>query len=141
MSGPLTVYKGQGEYTLDFPRQEPRLKEKDKILIVEILGVDPLYIGSNGQDCMAEVEAASIVRSIDPNLDYISALDERSLIVTSRDDSGKYDYIYRAFFPKLGIPEDPVTGSANTMLAPYWGAMLGKKNLLLPIRHLLAVES
>jgi predicted PhzF superfamily epimerase YddE/YHI9 len=30
------------------------------------------------------------------------------------------------FAPAKGIPEDPVTGAAHCMLAPYWAKRLGK---------------
>ena len=33
----------------------------------------------------------------------------------------------RVFVDSFGIPEDPVTGSAYTQLAPYWASKLGSK--------------
>jgi predicted PhzF superfamily epimerase YddE/YHI9 len=37
--------------------------------------------------------------------------------------------VSRFFGPKLGVPEDPVTGSAHCELAPYWSSRLGKTTL------------
>ena len=37
-----------------------------------------------------------------------------------------YDFKSRYFAPWVGIPEDPVTGSAHTVLAPYWSQILQK---------------
>ena len=34
------------------------------------------------------------------------------------------------FAPRVGINEDPVTGSAHTLLTPYWAAQLGKTEML-----------
>ena len=48
------------------------------------------------------------------------------LIVTARSDDPQYDFVSRYFAPVKGIPEDPVTGSAHCMLAPYWAKRLGK---------------
>eukprot|EP00095_Tigriopus_kingsejongensis_P011802 maker-scaffold71_size417697-snap-gene-2.12 protein:Tk11802 transcript:maker-scaffold71_size417697-snap-gene-2.12-mRNA-1 annotation:"phenazine biosynthesis-like domain-containing" len=54
----------------------------------------------------------------------------RGVIVTmTGTPGGKYDFLSRYFAPWVGIPEDPVTGSAHTVLAPYWAEKLGKRNL------------
>ena len=70
-----------------------------------------------------------MLRTADPNLERVRELSERGLLLTAKDNSGQFDYIYRAFFPKLDIAEDPVTGAANTLLAPYWAEKLGKSSL------------
>lgn len=126
-SGPLKVSKNKDSYVLDFPVQPA--EDRAPRLIQSITNIDPVYCGSNGEDFMAVLPNARDVIDFKPDLDAISGLDERGFIVTAQDDSGQYDYIYRAFFPKLGIEEDPVTGSANTILTPYWGKALGKKAL------------
>ena len=41
------------------------------------------------------------------------------------DNVFDYDFQSRYFAPWVGIPEDPVTGSAHTVLAPYWHNQLG----------------
>jgi len=46
------------------------------------------------------------------------------------DSSGRvYDFVSRYFAPWVGIPEDPVTGSAHTVLASYWSSRLQKEDL------------
>lgn len=40
-----------------------------------------------------------------------------------------YDLYSRFFAPWAGIKEDPVTGSAHAVLAPYWSQVLNKKQL------------
>ncbi len=50
------------------------------------------------------------------------------VIITARGDS-KYDFVSRYFACYAGIDEDPVTGAAHCMLAPYWSAKLGKDAL------------
>lgn len=127
-SGPLAVTRNQTGYTLDFPLQPPISMPEYEKLIAQILGRVPEYIGSNGEDCMAVVDEATL-RTYSPNFEKISALMERGFLLTAQDGSGRYDYIYRGFFPKLNVPEDPVTGSANTCLAPYWAKRLNKTRL------------
>ncbi|MBX9744341.1 MAG: PhzF family phenazine biosynthesis protein [Chlamydiales bacterium] len=128
-SGPLTVTKNANGYTLDFPLQPPREKSEYADQMFQLLGSNPEYIGSNGEDCMAVVSDDSIVHLFSPDHQKISAFNERGFLLTAQDKSGEFDYIYRGFFPKLNVPEDPVTGSANTCLAAYWSSKLNKKKL------------
>lgn len=55
----------------------------------------------------------------------------RGIIVTAAaaDRHSGYDFVSRYFAPEGGIPEDPVTGSAHTALAPYWSHRLGRDAL------------
>ena len=48
----------------------------------------------------------------------------------AEDPEAGYDFVSRFFAPAYGIPEDPVTGSAHTVLAPYWAARLGRDHLV-----------
>ncbi|MCP5508417.1 MAG: PhzF family phenazine biosynthesis protein [Chlamydiales bacterium] len=128
-SGPLTITKNRNGYTLDFPSQPPFEKSAYSDQITQLLGLAPDFIGSNGEDCMAVVSSDEIVRTFTPNYQKICDLTERGFLLTALDQSGEFDYIYRGFFPKLDVPEDPVTGSANTSLAPYWSSRLNKQKL------------
>ncbi len=128
-SGFLTVTKNKRGYTLDFPLQPPLEKVEYTEQVSEILGLTPDYIGSNGEDCMAVVSDDATVRLFSPDYQKICALVERGFLLTAKDKSGEFDYIYRGFFPKLDVPEDPVTGSANTCLAAYWSKKLNKQHL------------
>lgn len=40
-----------------------------------------------------------------------------------------FDFYSRYFAPWVGVAEDPVTGSAHTVLSSYWSQQLGKKNM------------
>jgi len=68
------------------------------------------------------------IRELKPNHSALKELSSRGVLVTSRGDQD-YDFISRAFFPKLGIEEDPVTGSAHCILTPYWAEQLGKTSM------------
>ena len=54
----------------------------------------------------------------------LSELDRRGVMVTAPGD--QHDFVSRYFAPRIGIPEDPVTGAAHCTLAPYWANKLGK---------------
>ena len=69
----------------------------------------------------------SIMLSIAPNMDVLRRLDLRGIMITAPGND--VDFVSRFFAPKLGIPEDPVTGSAHCALTPYWSERLGRSRL------------
>uniref|UniRef100_UPI0018EBB1F2 PhzF family phenazine biosynthesis protein n=1 Tax=Dyella sp. ASV21 TaxID=2795114 RepID=UPI0018EBB1F2 len=93
------------------------------------LGVEPLEFLGNEFNYLAVLDSARTVRRLQPNLAAIALWNSPGLIVTAPGDQG-YDMVSRYFAPAKGIPEDPVTGGAHCMLAPYWASKLGKQALL-----------
>ncbi len=128
-SGSLNVSKSSSGYTLDFPLQPPTETITQKERLSVILGTPPVYVGTNGHDCVAVIESEDLLRTLTPSIELIKELPERGLLVTAQSNEPSYDYIYRGFFPKLDISEDPVTGSAHTLLGPYWSDKLGKTSM------------
>src|SRR6185437_8144885 len=74
---------------------------------------------------LAVVASESAVRGLQPDITAVARLDRSGVIVTAAGE-GDYDFVSRYFAPAKGIPEDPVTGGAHCMLAPYWAGQLGK---------------
>lgn len=89
------------------------------------LGVTIRTALRNDINYLVEVADIEALRNCSPNLHAIASLDSEDLIVTCIGTDG-YDYAYRCFCPQVGIDEDPVTGSANCILAPFWAARLGR---------------
>lgn len=79
---------------------------------------------------MAVYQDTSEVMRANPDMTKIGLLDTQGIIITSRSEKNGIDFISRYFAPKIGIDEDPVTGSSHCSLAPYWGAILEKDNLV-----------
>ncbi len=77
---------------------------------------------------MAVLEDAQAVQNLAPDMNAIAALDRDGLIVTA-PGAAPIDFVSRYFAPHAGIPEDPVTGSAHCVLAPYWADRLEKSSL------------
>jgi predicted PhzF superfamily epimerase YddE/YHI9 len=94
------------------------------------LGAAVKESGRNGMDWLVEVESEAVLRALRPDFALLATLPVRGVIVTSRPQSGEYDFVSRFFAPAAGIAEDPVTGSAHCCLGPYWGGRLGKDELL-----------
>jgi PhzF family phenazine biosynthesis protein len=123
-SGPLTVTRAGAGYVLDFPARYSRPAPTPPGL-VDALGVEPVELLANAYNYLAVLDRVATVRALDPDLTALATLDRPGLIVTAAD-SGEYDFVSRYFAPANGIPEDPVTGAAHCMLAPYWSTQLGK---------------
>ncbi len=74
---------------------------------------------------MVSVENSRALRDLTPDMAALSRLDRSGVIVTAPGEDS-YDFLSRYFAPAKGVPEDPVTGAAHCMLAPYWAKRLGK---------------
>ena len=88
-------------------------------------GAEPVEVFSNVFNHMAVLASADAVRSLAPDFAAVARLDRPGVIVTAPGDGG-FDFVSRYFAPAKGIPEDPVTGAAHCMLAPYWAGRLGR---------------
>jgi len=123
-SGELVVCKEGSSYVMDFPIQkiEPcDISEQ----IEKAFGVKPIATFAS-MDYIVVFENEDDVRNAKPNLALLKELDLRGVCITAK--SKKYDFVTRFFAPKIGIEEDPVTGSAFTQLVSYWANELNKEN-------------
>ncbi len=70
------------------------------------------------------------MRALQPTLSPLHTLDEaRGVIATAPAEADDVDFVSRFFAPRVGVPEDPVTGSAHCALGPYWAARMGRTEL------------
>jgi len=128
LSGELRARREGALIVLDFPALEGGPAEAPDGL-VEALGVEPRALSRARFDLLVEVECEEAVRNLTPDFAALKRVDSRGIIVTAAGD-GEYDFVSRFFAPRLGIDEDPVTGSAHCQLTPYWSARLGKAEML-----------
>ena len=124
--GTLTVEK-QGEWLeMDFPAL-PARPVATPAGLAEALGAEPRLVLESVEDWLAVLDDEATVRGLKPDFRVVAKLPCRCLVPTARGREA--DFVSRAFAPRLGIDEDPVTGSAHCVLAPYWGGVLGKVEL------------
>lgn len=123
-SGPLTVNRAGPGYVMDFPAR-PSEPVAPPPGLDEALGVVPIEVCKNAFNYMALLESAEVLAGLAPDMPTLARLDRPGVIVTAKG-SGVYDFVSRYFAPAKGIPEDPVTGAAHCMLAPYWAKRLSK---------------
>ncbi len=158
LSGRLPVAVEPGEpprFVLDFPA-DPVERVEVPAGTEAALGVEPVAAYCGRTDLMFVVAEARTVAELKPDLARIAGLPARGVIVTAAATStgddrtvpgadngvdavagaaagasggAGVDFVSRFFAPQSGIPEDPVTGSAHTTLAPFWAAELGRHRL------------
>jgi PhzF family phenazine biosynthesis protein len=131
-SGVLTVTQTpDGSLAMDFPSWPPIAIDSQAVL-AHALGTAVEWTGRGGtNDVLAVVNSEAAVRTLMPDIAAIAAIDARGVIVTAQADADRpYDFVSRFFAPNVGVAEDPVTGSAHTVLAPFWAERLGKTSLI-----------
>lgn len=124
LSGELIVRAGVDGCTMDFPvgRYRP-VPVTDAILkATGGLALEAFY---ESGDMMVTVACEEALEGFRPDFDAMMGLEGRGLIMTA--PAAEYDFASRCFYPKLDVPEDPVTGSAHTQLTPFWAERLGKR--------------
>ena len=122
-SGMLSVVEDDGWLVMDFPAQPP-VPCDIPAEIVKAFNISPIEC-LKSEDFIVVFEREIDIEKIDPDFEALKKLNLRGVIITAK--SSRYDFVARFFAPKYGIPEDPVTGSAYTQLAPYWASKLGPK--------------
>ena len=124
-SGELTVWKDNDFLIMDFPSRPPESTDIPEHMIAG-LGCKVENI-SKARDYMVVLESEEDVRKLQPDFSELDKIDCEGIIVTAPGD--EVDFVSRFFAPRMGIAEDPVTGSAHSTLTPYWAERLGKKRL------------
>lgn len=123
-SGPLTARSTGPEIELDLPSQPGDEAPLDPG-VLEALGVRALRTAS-GPFELVEVASEAEVAAARPDLIALGALRRGHLLTARAGD----EVVCRVFAPGLGIDEDPVTGSAQCMLAPWWVPRLGRASFV-----------
>ena len=120
----------QGWIEMDFPADPPTAAPPAPTIRDALGGAEVRACGTGRQDAVIELSDAAAVRAVAPDLASLAALGTRAVIVTAAGDRPGVDCVTRVFAPNVGIPEDPVTGSAHCLLAVFWGDRLGKDSLV-----------
>lgn len=125
-SGKLLVEKKGDLLEMDFPSRPPN-REMPLAGFRGVFGEALEKVLGSEEDILAVLDTEKSVRDLIPDMAALAALDCRGIIVTARGE--KSDFVSRFFAPAVGVPEDPVTGSAHSVLTPYWAGLLRKKEL------------
>lgn len=126
-TGVLKVKKEGDRIVLDFPTSEVK-KAELPANIEQAFGIKPHKGFTGREDLMYVFENQVVIENLKPDFHFLKTLEMRGIIATAPSD--EYDFVSRFFAPREGIDEDPVTGSAHTMLIPYWAERLKKKEMV-----------
>lgn len=121
-SGDLPVRRAGNGIAMDFPAIRAASATDD---LFGIAGLEAAAVFKSPAYIMAVLPGAAQVRGLRPDREAILKLDRPALIVTAPGD-GRFDCVSRFFGPAIGVDEDPVTGAAHAMIAPYWSERLGR---------------
>ncbi len=124
--GELVVTRKGDMITLDFPANPPKTVEPPAGLF-EGLKISSGEVMFGGWDYVVVLDSQEAVEKLDPDFLTLSKVKARGVTVTAKGND--VDFVSRCFFPQSGINEDPVTGSAHTIVTPYWSNVLGKTSM------------
>ncbi|UCB60952.1 MAG: PhzF family phenazine biosynthesis isomerase [Candidatus Bathyarchaeota archaeon] len=133
-SGELTATREQDCICLNFPsaKTEPIRPNQNLLRKMGIIDYDDACLAKTLKDLLIRLKNEETLVDLEPNFDGMKSIstpeDINGVIVTAKGQP-PYDFLSRVFVPWLGINEDPVTGAAHTILAPYWSSILGKKEM------------
>jgi len=131
VAGNLIVTENGDKLTMDFPS---RTGEKINIedipeIVFDALDSPKPIVAYKARDLMLVYDDEEFIRSANPDFSKLIKYPD-AVIITSETKDEKYDFISRFFCPyDMGIPEDPVTGSAHCTLTPYWSKKFNKSKL------------
>ena len=125
-SGELVVTRKKDMLEMDFPARPVREISEPEGL-ARALGIKPLCVFDSAEDLLVVLDSEKAVREVTPDFVELEKLRCRGIIITAAGENS--DFVSRFFAPCVGIPEDPVTGSAHCVLVPYWSERLRKEEL------------
>jgi PhzF family phenazine biosynthesis protein len=129
-AGELIIKKQGNWITMNFP-----VYQLEKIAISSefkhITGINPveLYKTDSGW-ILALLNNEEEIKNLNPDFSLMRKSKFGDLIVTAESDDQKFDFCVRCFAPGLGIDEDPVTGSAQCALGPFWRMKTGRHDFV-----------
>ena len=124
-SGVLTVKKDSERLSMDFPSRAGEPASAPEALL-KGLGIKPAEV-LKARDYLVVLESEDAVRTVQPDFSELMKVDTFGIIVSG--PGNKADFVSRFFAPRMGVAEDPVTGSSHCTLVPYWARRLGKGKL------------
>ena len=122
-SGILKVSKNAEDICINFPADNPDPQEMDAFF-AEALGESPIEILRGTDDFLAVFKTEQQIQAMKPDFTKLAKINSRGVVISAPGND--VDFVSRCFFPQTGVDEDPVTGSAHTMLIPYWAKQLDK---------------
>jgi PhzF family phenazine biosynthesis protein len=124
-AGVLEVRRGVAGYELDLPETLVAPAGQDDLLAALGLPEAQVFLSFKGAEATAIVlvEDEAAVRACAPDMARLRGIDLMAIVTAP---GTAHDVVSRVFVPAWGVDEDPVTGSAHAVLAPFWCERLGR---------------
>jgi len=122
--GVLTVAYENDLLTLNFPRDTVYQIDFEEKL--DCFNIKPKEAWRGTDEYILVYENEAQVKDAVCDLEKAARIDLSGFIITAAAERAGVDFVSRYFSPKFGIDEDPVTGSAHTLLVPYWQRVMKK---------------
>ncbi len=134
LSGLLTAKRTGDLIWLDFPAIPAKEMDQPDGLAMAMnavpeLVLEPLSVHEGDRDLLIVYSDQSAIEALDPDLIALKNHAPYGFVATAPAREPSLDFVSRCFFPNHGIGEDPVTGSAHSLSAPYWAKKFGKSDL------------
>ena len=126
-SGDLSVEKQGDVLVLDFPKYDLNDGEIPESLAEAVGKMPKQFWETQGNMAMLLFETEDDIVNLQPDMSALSRLPYDEVIVTAKGTDA--DFVSRLFAPRIGIPEDPVTGATHCSLIPYWAQQFRKEKL------------
>lgn len=125
LSGEIKACRAGGDFEVEIEMPRLDVLQIDKTsheydLIASALNIDIISIHKSKTNFLVELATEASVKSAHPDMTALKTLECTGVIITAKSEAKNYDFVSRYFAPKIGIDEDPVTGSAHCSLAPFW---------------------
>jgi PhzF family phenazine biosynthesis protein len=135
LSGKLNAKKEDKKILLNFPSNPPKQIDPPEELL-KALGIENYINIVNSQTAgklLIHLENEDALKNVKPDFEYMKNLpiyDGIIGVIITSEGVTEFDFISRFFAPWVGVNEDPVTGSAHTVLTPYWSEVLSKSEMV-----------
>jgi PhzF family phenazine biosynthesis protein len=133
-SGTLVARHEKDGVVLDFPKEEIKAYDPPRELLnaLGVLGYESCMVSQRLGYILIQLKDEEEVLKVEPDFEKMLASPTENIIgiIITSPAKSQYDFISRFFGPWVGVPEDPVTGSAHTVLTPYWSKVLGKSEMM-----------
>jgi len=113
---------------MDFPTD--KIRRVVFVPMLDCFNAVPTEVWRGTEEYMLVFDNQAQIEHMRCDFAKAAEIDQSGIIVTARGTTPDVDFVSRYFAPKIGINEDPVTGSTHTLLAPYWANVLGENNLV-----------
>lgn len=134
MSGRLSAQRDTAGIALDFPAQDfhAAAVSSDVLAALGVRDAVGTFRARRDRNVLIHLPHEADVRELKPDIPALKAAGESESflgVIVTAAASGRYDFVSRYFAPWVGVDEDPVTGAAHCVLAPYWAKITGKQEM------------